>query len=473
MIGTQTSPGIVPLAVQDVFDYIQQGDEAAREYLVRFSYLEIYNEQIIDLLSDTTTSIRILEGKEGVVVRGLREEVVTSPEEIFFLLQKGEVRRQVGSTNMNKHSSRSHAIVRLWLESKSSDTSGTTRVSSLSLVDLAGSESVRLTGSTGERQREGQYINKSLMTLGQVIHKLSENQERVHIPYRDSKLTRLMQSSLSGNAQVVCVCNISSSSAHLEESHNTLKFATRAKKIEQRVKINEVQDQNTLLQEYKEEIEELKQQLAEAKKAQQQQKNEEDVRELISAIHKMEKLILKTQKFQEKKPQVEDDMLLLLSPDSMDAEDLLSTSPEVTTKPSALTNGHAGEPTGLFEEMHRIQGLLDNVLSKRGIPSATKARDDEVKELKSQLHEQEVATTLKKADANFLQHQLQEKDKLLEEVSKILEAVEKRQVELEAQNKNLKRLVIERDRQIAIKQHRIIDCERELVELKSKLSVVM
>lgn len=200
---------------------------------------------------------------------------------------------------MNKHSSRSHAIVRLWLESKSSDTSGTTRVSSLSLVDLAGSESARLTGSTGERQREGQYINKSLMALGQVIHKLSENQERAHIPYRDSKLTRLMQSSLSGNAQVVCVCNISSSTAHLEESHNTLKFATRAKKIEQRVKINEVQDQNTLLQEYKEEIEELKQQLEEAKKAQQQQKDEEDVRELISAIHKMEKLILKTQKFQE------------------------------------------------------------------------------------------------------------------------------------------------------------------------------
>jgi centromeric protein E len=252
MTGTTTAPGILPLAVQDCFDYVSSGQkDELREYLLRISYLEIYNEQIIDLLSDTPTAVRIFESpKEGVVVRGLREEVVTSPHDVHHWIAQGELKRQVGSTNMNKHSSRSHAIFRLWIESKCPD--GGVRVSSLSLVDLAGSESVRLTGSTGDRQKEGQYINKSLTTLGQVVFKLSELQRRhddttkAHIPYRDSKLTRLLQPSLSGNAQIVLISCISPQVSHLQESHNTLKFAVRAKRIQQYATVSEVADEKTM-----------------------------------------------------------------------------------------------------------------------------------------------------------------------------------------------------------------------------------
>jgi centromeric protein E len=257
MTGTTTAPGILPLAVQDCFDYVSSGHkDELREYLLRISYLEIYNEQIIDLLSENTTptAVRIFESpREGVVVRGLREEVVTSPHDVHHWIAQGERRRQVGSTNMNKHSSRSHAIFRLWIESKSLSDGGV-RVSSLSLVDLAGSESVRLTGSTGDRQKEGQYINKSLTTLGQVVFKLSELQRRQdndttkahHIPYRDSKLTRLLQPSLSGNAQIVLISCISPQVSHLQESHNTLKFAVRAKRIQQHATVSEVADEKTM-----------------------------------------------------------------------------------------------------------------------------------------------------------------------------------------------------------------------------------
>ena len=252
MSGVKTAPGILPLAIQDCFRFVSSGKDEAREYLLRISYMEIYNEQIIDLLSETPHAVRIFESpKEGVIVRGLREEVVTSSQDVYHWITQGEIRRQVGSTNMNKHSSRSHTIFRLWVESKSPK--GGVRVSSLSLVDLAGSESVRLTGSTGDRQKEGQYINKSLTTLGQVVFKLSELQRRhddnpikSHIPYRDSKLTRLLQPSLSGNARIVLITCISPQVSHLQESHNTLKFAIRAKRIEQHATISEVADEKTM-----------------------------------------------------------------------------------------------------------------------------------------------------------------------------------------------------------------------------------
>ena len=481
MTGTPTSPGIVPLAVADIFNYIQQGDQAAREYLIRFSYLEIYNEQIVDLLAETASSIRILESKDGVTVRGLREEVVTTPGAILDLLKKGERRRQIGSTNMNKHSSRSHAIVRIWIESKAEGANGKTRASSLSMVDLAGSESVRLTGSTGDRKREGQYINKSLMALGQVIYKLSE-QEKSHIPYRDSKLTRLLQPSLSGNAQIVSICNISPSVSHLEESHNTLKFAMRAKKIQQRVVLNEVLDESTLLQEYKDEIEDLKLQLAEAKAAQRQQQNDEDTRELIQAIQKMEGLILKTQKLQEHLNN--DEKVALESSDSGEFVDSSEFGNKAQSKKLAFNDTSESKVVSdrpLLDEMQRIQGLLDNVLDKQGMSRSRSTstdnlvsvlrREEEVEELRSQLVELEVTTSLKRADADFLHSQLLQKDALLAEVAQILEIVEKRQIQLESDNQTLKRMLIEKGRKVAMKDRQIADRDRKILELERELKI--
>ena len=277
MTGKKEEPGLVPLCIKDCFKYCRESSNEPREYLFRFSYLEIYKEHIRDLLSTSVPEpVRLFDGPDGLVVRGLKEVVVSSPSKVFQLLQEGDKRRHVGATYMNQQSSRSHVVVRLKIESSHAKTDGKTRVSILSLVDLAGSESVRLNGA--ERREEGQYINKSLMALGQVVNALSEScktngkqKRKSHIPYRDSKLTRLLQSSLSGNAQMLLLCCISPSVLHLEESHNTFKFATRAKRIEQKASIHTAKNkEETMLQTYRNEIEELKKQLAEATQQKQQ-----------------------------------------------------------------------------------------------------------------------------------------------------------------------------------------------------------
>lgn len=282
MTGKRDDPGLIPLCVKDCFKYVRENaSDEPREYLFRFSYLEIYKEHIRDLLSSTTSApepVRLFDGPNGLVIRGLKEVVVSSPNKVFQLLKHGDRRRQVGATHMNQNSSRSHVVVRLKIESSiATNKSDETHVSILSLVDLAGSESVRLNGA--ERREEGQYINKSLMALAQVVLGLSESCKtngenkvnKSHIPYRDSKLTRLLQSSLSGNAQMLLMCCISPLASYLEESHNTFKFATRAKRIKQKASIQTAKDKDeTLLQTYRNEIEDLKQQLAEASQQKQQ-----------------------------------------------------------------------------------------------------------------------------------------------------------------------------------------------------------
>ena len=497
MTGTKQEPGLIPLCIQDCFKCLKEMSES-REYLIRLSYLEVYKENIRDLLANTAQPIRLFDGPDGLVVRGLKEEVVTTPEQVFAILREGESRRQVGATHMNQHSSRSHVMVRLWIES--SDVQVTkkigllgrrtikkekiSRVSSLSLVDLAGSESVRLNGD--DRREEGHYINKSLMTLGQVVLSLSEDRKG-HIPYRDSKLTRLLQPSLSGNARVVLLCCISPLASHMEESHNTFKFATRAKKIKQKAVVNVMDDEKTLLQNYRDEIEDLRKQLREAKEQQKRlqevtpvpenaTQSQEEVKELVEAIRTMERLILKSRPANQPSASAAtpvadktntsatiDDSeldLLLADDDELDLvsreddEDLREDPESTPVTPSKEIQ----EADDLTSELNRIRGLLGSVLQKRMDPStpagslAAKTLDfsptpttpnvseneEKVESLRKQLEQQELATSLRKADSSFLQRQLQEKDELLEEVSKVLEAVEKRQTELEAENFSLK-----------------------------------
>ena len=529
MTGTQTSPGLIPRAIGDCFRYLKSCPES-RLYLFRISYLEIYNEQIRDLLAadGTAQTVRLFEHKtEGLVIRGLKEEVVTSPDHVFAVLRQGESRRQVGATHMNLHSSRSHTMVRLWIESTpnpeqvqqeldhSNNVAGkvnpSTRISSLSLVDLAGSESVRLNGV--QRREEGHYINKSLMTLGKVVSALSEKSKPGgHIPYRDSKLTRLLQPSLSGNARMVMICCISPLVSHLEESHNTFKFATRAKKIEQKAVVNVAADEQTLLQAYRDEIEDLRKQLADAKEQQrvlEEQKvtdvtAQEEVEELVEAIQSMERLILKSHtsrqggrrsaKTPSPAPQAHDENRQLVTKESSEENDvdLLAEvlDDEVSGEEEEAVDlrvdvqmgndeglfatpergGEKGDEDDLQQELHRIRGLLGSVLQRRSAaapspaisvdaisltspessggnllfrtpprPTVQAAEDaNEVQTLKKQLEQQELATNLKKADATFLQNQLREKDNLLEEIAKVLEAVEKRQNELERENYALK-----------------------------------
>ncbi|KZV57496.1 kinesin-related protein 11 [Dorcoceras hygrometricum] len=263
MHGDQNSPGIIPLAIKDVFGIIQ--DTPGREFLLRVSYLEIYNEVINDLLDPTGQNLRVREDAQGTYVEGIKEEVVLSPGHVLSFIAAGEEHRHVGSNNFNLFSSRSHTIFTLMIESSAhGDDYDGVIFSQLNLIDLAGSESSK-TETTGLRRKEGSYINKSLLTLGTVIGKLSEGRAS-HVPYRDSKLTRLLQSSLSGHGHVSLICTITPASSNLEETHNTLKFASRAKRVEIYASRNRIIDEKSLIKKYQREISCLKEELDQLKR---------------------------------------------------------------------------------------------------------------------------------------------------------------------------------------------------------------
>ena len=267
MQGTATSPGVIPLAITDIFSYIRE--TPSREFLLRVSYLEIYNEKIHDLLSTPAPGvlgvgtpvqeeIKLREdSKRGVYASPLKEEIVQSPTQLLRVIARGDHARRTSSTQFNARSSRSHAVVQIVVESReripgsgamgdnkrSGLLPGGVRVSTLSLIDLAGSERA---AETKERRTEGSHINKSLLTLGTVIARLSGDKDKdgkptdkdgKHLPYRDSKLTRLLQGALSGDSLVSILCTIQIGSVgsaaaannHTGETINTLKFASRAK----------------------------------------------------------------------------------------------------------------------------------------------------------------------------------------------------------------------------------------------------
>ncbi|WOL10565.1 kinesin-like protein KIN-7K, chloroplastic [Canna indica] len=263
MHGDPKSPGIIPLAIKDVFSIIQ--DTPGREFLLRVSYIEIYNEVINDLLDPTGQNLRVREDAHGTYVEGIKEEVVLSPGHVLSFIAAGEEHRHVGSNNFNLFSSRSHTIFTLMIESSAhGDEYDGVMYSQLNLIDLAGSESSK-TETTGIRRKEGSYINKSLLTLGTVIGKLSEGRA-CHIPYRDSKLTRLLQSSLSGHGHVSLICTVTPASSNMEETHNTLKFASRAKRVEIYASCNRIIDEKSLIKKYQKEISILKQELEQFRK---------------------------------------------------------------------------------------------------------------------------------------------------------------------------------------------------------------
>ncbi|KAJ4701581.1 Kinesin-like protein [Melia azedarach] len=269
MNGSATNPGIINLAVKDIFEKIQMVSD--REFLIRVSYMELYNEEINDLLAVENQKLQIHENLErGIFVAGLREEIVNNAEQVLKLIESGEVNRHFGETNMNVRSSRSHTIFRMVIESKGKDTNSSNdysstdaiRVSVLNLVDLAGSERIAKTGADGVRLKEGKHINKSLMALGNVINKLSDGaKQRGHIPYRDSKLTRILQPALGGNAKTSIICTIAPEEVHVEETKGTLQFASRAKRITNCVQVNEILTDAALLKRQKLEIEELRRKL--------------------------------------------------------------------------------------------------------------------------------------------------------------------------------------------------------------------
>ncbi|XP_036008079.1 kinesin-like protein KIF17 isoform X3 [Fundulus heteroclitus] len=250
--------GVIPRAFEHIFESIQCAEST--KFLVRASYLEIYNEEIRDLLgSDTKQRLELKEHPErGVYVRDLTMHTVHSVGECERILEQGWRNRAVGSTLMNKESSRSHSIFTVHLEICNTDAAGQAhiRAGKLNLVDLAGSERQSKTGATGERLREATKINLSLSALGNVISALVHGRSK-YVPYRDSKLTRLLQDSLGGNTRTLMIACLSPADNNYEESLSTLRYANRAKSIQNRPRINE-DPKDALLREYQEEIKKLR-----------------------------------------------------------------------------------------------------------------------------------------------------------------------------------------------------------------------
>ncbi|XVF35194.1 hypothetical protein REPUB_Repub18cG0124300 [Reevesia pubescens] len=259
---TFTMRGIAENAVKDIYEHIKHTQE--RDFVLKLSALEIYNETVVDLLNRDSGCSRLLDDPEkGTIVEKLVEEVVKDSQHLRHLIGICEAQRQVGETALNDKSSRSHQIIRLTIESSLRENSECVKsfLSSLNLVDLAGSERASQTNADGARLKEGSHINRSLLTLTTVIRKLSGGKRSGHIPYRDSKLTRILQNSLGGNARTAIICTMSPALSHVEQTRNTLSFATSAKEVTNNAHVNMVIADKRLVKHLQKEVARLEAEL--------------------------------------------------------------------------------------------------------------------------------------------------------------------------------------------------------------------
>ncbi|XP_005467910.1 kinesin-like protein KIF3A isoform X2 [Oreochromis niloticus] len=267
MEGVRAVPGlrgIIPNSFAHIFGHIAKAEGDTR-FLVRVSYLEIYNEEVRDLLGkDQMQRLEVKERPDvGVYIKDLSGYVVNNADDMDRIMTLGHKNRSVGATNMNEHSSRSHAIFTITIECSEKGVDGNqhVRMGKLHLVDLAGSERQGKTGATGQRLKEATKINLSLSTLGNVISALVDGKS-THVPYRNSKLTRLLQDSLGGNSKTMMCANIGPADYNYDETISTLRYANRAKNIKNKARINE-DPKDALLRQFQKEIEELKKKLEE------------------------------------------------------------------------------------------------------------------------------------------------------------------------------------------------------------------
>ncbi|XP_013184503.1 kinesin-like protein KIF18A [Amyelois transitella] len=259
MIGSKENPGITYLTMEHLF-YTINSYEKEREFDIGVSYIEVYNENVYDLLKPSNTPLQLREdSKYGVMVAGLTLNNIKTARELLNMLEDGNKNRTQHPTDANAESSRSHAVFQVYVKMRYK-TSSQLRLVKLSMIDLAGSERASATGCVGERFKEGANINRSLLSLGNCINKLADGSS--YIPYRDSKLTRLLKDSLGGNCKTVMIANVSPAHISYEDTYNTLKYAARANKIQLSIKKNIV-DGDMRLSQYVKINEELKKKVKE------------------------------------------------------------------------------------------------------------------------------------------------------------------------------------------------------------------
>ncbi|XP_006880402.1 PREDICTED: kinesin-like protein KIF11-like [Elephantulus edwardii] len=260
--------GIIPRTLHQIFEKLTDN---GTEFSVKVSLLEIYNEELFDLLSpssDVSERLQMFDDpryKRGVIIKGLEEITVHNKDEVYQILEKGAAKRKTAATLMNAYSSRSHSVFSVTIHMKEITIDGEelVKIGKLNLVDLAGSENIGRSGAVDKRAREAGNINQSLLTLGRVITALVERTP--HVPYRESKLTRILQDSLGGRTRTSIIATISPASTNLEETLSTLEYAHRAKNIMNKPEVNQKLTKRALIKEYTEEIERLKRDLAAAR----------------------------------------------------------------------------------------------------------------------------------------------------------------------------------------------------------------
>ncbi|KAG8936615.1 kinesin motor protein cin8 [Tulasnella sp. 418] len=282
--GPGANAGMIPRVLSKLYQHLES---SVADYSVKISYIELYNEELRDLLApdlpapngstqpmgmgqgQKDNGLKIFDeagaGKRGVMIQGLEDTPVKDAKDAINLLRKGSLKRQVAATKFNDHSSRSHSVFTITVYTKETCAKGddTLRVGKLNLVDLAGSENIGRSGAENKRAREAGMINQSLLTLGRVINALVD--KSAHIPYRESKLTRLLQDSLGGRTKTCLIATVSPARSNMEETLSTLDYAIRAKTIQNRPEINQRMTRNALIKEYVADIERLKSDLLAAR----------------------------------------------------------------------------------------------------------------------------------------------------------------------------------------------------------------
>ncbi|CAH2001131.1 unnamed protein product [Acanthoscelides obtectus] len=410
VLGDPQKQGIIPRIVNDIFNHIYAMEENL-EFHIKVSYFEIYMDKIRDLLDVSKVNLSVHEDKNRVpYVKGATERFVSSPEEVFEAIEEGKSNRHIAVTNMNEHSSRSHSV--FLINVKQENLENQKKLSGkLYLVDLAGSEKVSKTGAEGTVLDEAKNINKSLSALGNVISALADG-NKSHIPYRDSKLTRILQESLGGNARTTIVICCSPASFNEAETKSTLEFGKRAKTVKNVVCVNE----ELTAEEWKRRYE----------------KEKEKVARLKGKVEKLEEELNRWRSGETVKPE-----------EQINLQDLLITD-AVTPLMIGSTLG-IEERTKLEQERERLYQQLDEK------DEEINQQSQYVEKLKEQMLEQDELIASTRRDYEALQAEMnriqQENESAKEEVKEVLQALEELAVnydqksqEVEAKNKEMETL---------------------------------
>ena len=406
--------GIIQRTIEDIFYFIESTSNENTKFIIRASYLQIYNENISDLLKPEKKNLQIREDKKkGIYVDNLSEWAVLSPIDLYALLKRGGSFRATASTYMNDVSSRSHAVFLITVEQMTKEViNGEThtqiKVGKLNLVDLAGSERIRITGATGQQLEESKKINKSLSCLGNVINALTDQKGRIHIPYRDSKLTRLLEDSLGGNCKTTMIAMISPAHESFSESLSSLHFAQRAKKIKNRPIINEDVNNRALIRQYEIELKNLRQELEEKNRMiqsnelimQLQEEKEQAEQDRNEAIRELEKASRNYLIEREEKMNLEKKIKMMNS--------------------QMITGGHKIEETPQFQ--HALKNQLKEYEFK--LQEIEKERQ-QIEEDKAETEKYKILLYKQRDIMNALANKLNERDEIIAQLQEELDACDK------------------------------------------------